>query len=315
MPQQDERQNYIKDFPFLKEVPVDRRPLGLEGSAALDKVTVRVERADASLMFRDRVNAYSEPMYVGDRRGQHRNMARQSEELYMVAGGGLEETAPLSRPAYPRKTFHFVDFGKVEYLVWVRTRTLYNYPADSRQRQNPELAGLKERSIHITIYRPPREGWAELYRTARLSDSVLTDHRIREGCEDHDPDWLAIKLRLDDLAKEFGAGPYARGIRSKILEALEVGDYRMAGEAAGTKLRSYVMSGCILMNIYNDSSQVTFWGFASEKDHREAGIKWMGMNSWKGIYGSISQAEQLVKVISSAWPMPSFQPRKIRGPF
>jgi len=309
-PIKDDRTGYLKDFPWLGSrlefmfgdcrplAPVENRQI--VGRWNVNRYEVDVQRADATFLFRC--------LKSGERRDPIRDIVVEEKDYLAYVVNGQLHRGVLGHTR-PRSIFNQNSFLEVEYVVWVTIQ--------SWRHVQPARAGWKfmERVMKVTIYKPPSEGWAELYRTTTLSDTILTEAELQRGASMGYPDYVAIELKLQDLAKQVADDVYSKGLRDQILASHEAGNHGMSTSGAAITVRSYVVSGCIFINLSLGSTQVTFCGFLNEDEHQEEGLRWLGMNSWAGIHGSIPQVEELLSVTKAAWPMASFRQREINGPF
>jgi hypothetical protein len=202
----------IRQFPFVDKILAARmEPYGdpktgvISRMDPIDDLTIRVEKADSHLMYRqagniglgdsscafrftdnrqDQVMRRGEYLFAIDSEGliinrvnwpRNDDERRTTGEVYgwsvlwvgriMFANGSRDYTDPI--------------WDKVKYLVWV---TVEAWHADTR---NDDVLGgrfgeFKDRSIHITIYDAPDQGFEKLQEESSVYR--LLRHALRGVC-------------------------------------------------------------------------------------------------------------------------------------
>lgn len=314
-PNASKNRNLIKQYPFVSDILSARmEPHDGRGGTSVSDLTIRVEKADGDLMFRraDNVGLGDSScifQFKGNRKGQ---VMRRGEYLFAIDSKERivnrvnwprndEEKRKTDGEVYgwsvlwtERVTFANNKEGysnsiwnKVKYLVWV---TVEAWHADTK---NDDVTGgrfgeFKDRSIHITIYGAPDQGFEKLQKESSVYSNLSLDTRVMtRGVIEKDHDIVSIGGMLYEMCITFQDEVYFNGMK----EVLDSGEFRGASGQFGTvKVLCAEMCGYDRVMLEDSASYVTF--------QLHPGSKHMYV---LGQQGTLPQIRNLVRTVVRMW--------------
>lgn len=292
-----------KQFPFLETVldlPMD--PQGGNEGTQIDELTIKVERADGDLLFRTAQNYGT----LGERgvlisvEGPHKGtVSKQGEHLFAFSKDGelintlAQKRTDFGSPIYAEQIFWTLIqdnwrtgplFGDIAKLVWVTVNAYYEDTGNSDDRFGKFL----ERTVSVTIYQPPEEGFLKLEQDSRIEDHLLvTNNVLMQAALHPDKQIAAISARFCELAELFYHSVYTKGME----DALEKAEWK----------------GC--SGTFGDVSVKAVWGLhmvGVELSSPNADVEFRISDGSKvmfagSVYGKLSEIRQLVIDVIIGW--------------
>ena len=314
-PNSAKNRKLIDQYPFLAAViNEDMEPHGHPLKNMMDDLQIRVQKADGDLMFRRASNVgLGDSSCVfqigGKREGQ---VMRRGEYLYAIDNEGTisnhvdwprnrDEQRELDGEVYAwsvfwtgRTTFANGSMGytdpiwdKTKYLVWV---TVEAWHTDTKDDDAPggRFGELQDRSVHVTIYSEPEQGFeklqeeANVYTNLRLDSDVMIRAVIRK-----DHDLVSIGGMLYEMCITFQDEVYFNGMK----QVLDDGEFRGAsGKFGSVEVLCAEMCGYDRVMLQDSGSYVTF--------QLRPGSKHMYV---LGQDGTLPQIRNLVKTVVRLW--------------
>lgn len=314
-PNASKNRELIKQYPFVSDILSARmEPHDGQGGTSVNDLTIRVEKADGDLMFRraDNVGLGDSSaifQFKGNRKDQ---VMRRGEYLFAIDSKGKivnrvnwprndDEKRKIDREIYGwtalwtgRVTFANNKEGysnpiwdKVKYLVWV---TVEAWHADTKNDDVPggRFGEFKDRSIHITIYGAPDQGFEKLQEESSVYSNLSLNSRLMtRGVIDKDHDIIRIGGMLYEMCITFQDEVYFNGMK----EVLDGGKYRGAfGQFGAVKVLCAEMCGYDRVMLEDSASYVTF--------QLRPGSKHMYV---LGQQGTLPQIRNLVRTVVRMW--------------
>lgn len=314
-PNASKNRDLIKQYPFVSDILSARmEPHDGKGGTSVNDLTIRVEKADGDLMFRraDNVGLGDSScifQFKGNRKDQ---VMRRGEYLFAIDGKGKivnrvnwprndEEKRKIDGEIYGwtalwtgRVTFANNKEGysnpiwdKAKYLVWV---TVEAWHADTKNDDVPSgrFGEFKDRSIHITIYGAPDQGFEKLQEESSVYSNLSLDSRLMtRGVIDKDHDIVSIGGMLYEMCITFQDEVYFNGMK----DVLDGGEFRGASGQFGTvKVLCAEMCGYDRVMLEDSASYVTF--------QLRPGSKHMYV---LGQQGTLPQIRNLVRTVVRMW--------------
>ena len=305
-------------------------PFG-EGDNGHDDLTIRVEEADGHLMYRraDNIGLTGGTSFgLPDTESRENQVMRKGEYLFTVNKRGViinqlgwprnfEERKErfgdqifgyLSlfdtvRPNRETNALDYCDpiFEKVKYLVWA---TVYTWHADTKNEYN-RFGKLKDRSIRITIYSEPVQGFKNLFEGSHMFDYlVLSGRLVIPGLFRGDQNMIQADRMINDLCAEFQDKVFFKGMK----ETFDSFDRGASGMFNEVKVLCLETCGCIRVMLEDSSSYAEFL-LSSDRTKMHVG----------GFGGTLSKIRNLVQTIIRLWEDPQnrnkFKPDEIVRPF
>lgn len=318
-PTADKNRKLISQYPFLEKVigwpgvPHAPRP----DHKRVDDLTIKVERADANLMYRQADNlgleegssgasTWSMPM-EGPRNGQ---AGRRGEYLLAINAEGMivnRLSWPRSRHEGAKKPVYgwqvlWTDtttltngetgytnpiWKETKYLVWVTVKTWHKF---IKGFDDTPFGDFIDRTMDVTIYTAPEQGFQALQEEANVYDNLrLSNDVIMKGSMRNDHDILTINGMLSELCFQFKTDVYDNGMR-------DVADshpqYRIAGSGNFGPVKVLVgeMCGYERIMLEDDFSYITFQ------------IRPGSTNAYVlGMQGRLPQLRHLVRTVIHDW--------------
>lgn len=299
----------LKQYPFLTLIlKAPMEPFGPDRSKAYNDLTIKVERADHDLMFRqaDNIGLVDNGFfgYLKGPRASHNG--KRGEYLFAIDAEGRF----LHRTSWPRNREEERTMGKVygwnvlwatktvrgfsdpiwnktEFLVWVTVEAFYKATGDM---ESP-FGEFIDRTIEVTVYRKPACGYEKLNLEANVYENLyLTSTILTQAVFDKDFDLITIGGQLAELCRLFQDEVYFQGMK----EILDKGDVRGASGTFGpVKVLVAEMCGYDRAMLQDDSSWVSF---QLRPEAKQMYVLGMG--------GTLPQIRRLVKTVVSMWAKP-----------
>ena len=281
----DARKNrkLIKQFPFIDAIlkqrmmPFGQSPRPQNGPGSIDGLTIKVQKADEDLLFRQAGNiGLGEDSFVFSMAKDRTNQVKRiGEYLFAVDKNNTiinrldwpmnKQLAIKRHPVYAKNIFWATNLGdghltdsildKVANLVWVTVSTWHRDTKVDTE-LGSRFGECLERNIEITIYGEPECGFnrldegSSIWSNLRLNQEVIT----RAIC-DKESDLLQMLGCLWELCKFFQDEVWDKGMK----QALEGFKTRGAsGQFGSTKVLVAEMCGYHRVMFQNDSCWVSF---------------------------------------------------------
>jgi hypothetical protein len=261
-------------------------------------VTIRVQRADTSLMFRQADNAEGDGHYVCREDGQD---GTRNEYAYTVSDNDRLWTRMswgVFDRRYVKDLFNkHVPFRRVAYIIWTTHYDWYEKITDAEKEQGVHHGAHSEWEVHYTIYLPPDEGFEALYKRSDVTKNVvLTERSLTNGVINEEEPFILASQRLSGLAKEFEQKVFANGLGKIIDDSRKKG---MSGLFDGVSLMSWVMCGRLMMtfqapNLNDPELRDSFTIIGNEHPTTP-------MFGYRSIYTTVDRATELVRRVISVW--------------
>jgi uncharacterized membrane protein YgcG len=232
----------IKQFPFIVNIlKLSMLPNGTnfrleKGPECVDGLTIRVQKADGDLLFRQAQNTglgdYSMIFSMEDNRKDQ--VMRMGEYIFAIDDRNAiinrldwplnDQQATRRYPVYAKNVFWAKTspggnilsdpiWNKVAYLVWV---TVEAWHKDTKVDGEPEsrFGECLERNIRITVYGKPDCGFEELYEKSSIWSNLRLNQRVTtRSIIDKDVDLLQILGCHEGFANRHSRGGGAHGGR------------------------------------------------------------------------------------------------------
>ncbi|MBP5993713.1 MAG: hypothetical protein KA731_02275 [Candidatus Moranbacteria bacterium] len=280
-PNAPKNREFIKRYPFLSAIiNSDMEPSPI--FSPVNDLTIHVKKADGDLMFRQAHNVG----LAGDsscifqltdkRKGQ---VMRRGEYLFAVDSKmniinrvdwpRNDEERKVTGEIYGRKVFWskktsftngspcYTDpiFDTTEYLVWL---TVEAWHADTEDNGGlgSRFGKFIDRSVDITIYRKPEQGFRELEEESSVYSNLSLDTRLMmRGALEKNPDILIMSGMLYEMCIFFQDEVYFNGMKA----ILDEGTFRGAsGQFGPVKVLCAEMCGYDRIMLEDATSYVTF---------------------------------------------------------
>lgn len=323
-PNASKNRKLVKQYPFVAEI-LKRRMLPdaawtrgeyddmMRDATRVDDLTIRVEKADGDLMFRRADNVgLGDSSCIFQFKGNHKDQVmRRGEYLFAIDGKGKivnrvnwprndEERRTTGevygwsalwagRSTFPSGEPCYTDpiSAKVNCLVWV---TVEAWHADTK---NDDVSGgrfgeFRDRSIHITIYGEPDQGFEKLQEESSVYTNLSLDSRsMSRGVLDRNHDIVSMGGMLYEMCVTFQDEVYFNGMK----DVLDEGNYRGASGRFGTvKVLCVEMCGYDRVMLEDSASFVTFQLRPDSKHMYVLGQQ-----------GTLPQIRNLVRTVVRMW--------------
>jgi len=308
----------IKQYPFLTEVlgtpmePYYKREEARITDSIIDELTIRVEKADGDLMFRSANNVGLNDSSVilsikEDKKGQ---VGKQGEYAFAV-GKENQIITYLNFSRYPENCgqiyantvlwethpYYLTRIKDIseetKYIVWVTVNAWY---LDTKNDDIPcgRCGEFKNRSIRITIYGTPNQGFKKLREESSVYLNLSLDNNlIVRGAIEKDHDIVTIGGMLYEMCITFQDEVYFNGMK----DVLDNGEFRGAsGQFGAVKVLCAEMCGYDRVMLEDSVSYVTF--------QLRPGSKHMYV---LGQQGTLPQIRNLVKTVVRMWRDPEIR--------
>ncbi len=306
----------IKQYPFVADILSARmEPYDGDGGTKVDDLTIKVEKADRDLMFRQAKNVGLDDNSFffhlkGSRKGQ---VMRCGEYAFAVNKTGKV----INRLDFPRndnerrknlgetyawavlwaskvlsaggKGYLYTDTLEEEtkYIVWV---TVKAWHTDTKNDDAPgsRFGKFRNRFVCITIYGEPDEGFALLQGEANIYENLFLDDRvIMRGVVNKDHDIVSISGMLNELCILFQDEVYFNGMKAIMDGGVSRG---ASGQFGSVKVLAAEMCGYNRVMLDDAASCVTFQLRPDSKHMYVLGQQ-----------GTLPQIRNLVKTVVRMW--------------
>lgn len=306
----------IEQYPFVGRILKRRMEpyeVMMDGATRVDDLTIRVEKADGDLMYRrahnvglgdascvfqftdkrkDQVMRCGEYLFAigsNDEILNQVNWPRNSEEQrttgevygWSVLWSG-RNTFPSGEPCYTNPIW-----DKVQCLVWV---TVEAWHTDTKNDEVPggRFGEFRDRSVHVTIYGAPDEGFEKLQEESSVYSNLFLDSDVMmRGVIKQNHDIVSMGGMLYEMCITFQDEVYFNGMK----EVLDSGEFRGASGQFGTvKVLCAEMCGYDRVMLQDAKSYVTF--------QLRPGSKHMYV---LGQQGTLPRIRNLVRTVVQMW--------------
>ncbi|MDA2922042.1 hypothetical protein MYX07_02110, partial [Patescibacteria group bacterium AH-259-L07] len=176
---------------------------------------------------------------------------------------------------------------ETKYIVWV---TVEAWHTDTKNGDAPgsRFGEFRDRSVHVTIYGEPDEGFDKLQENANVYQNLWLDTRVMtHGVLDRDHDIVSIGGMLYEMCIMFRDEVYFNGMKG----VLDNGEFRGASGQFGTvKVLCAEMCGYDRVMLEDSASYVTF--------QLRPGSQHMYV---LGQQGTLPQIRNLVRTVVRMW--------------
>ena len=281
----------------------------------MDKVTIKVARADDSLMWRiGRDQGASQEM-----KGLERVII-ENDSLFLLRDqdlvdeymwpdrGDLEsgEVWPKPHEAYVLDVFKGNDRmpeSHVPWLKWPSTGVAWVTDRSYHEKTDESWVPgkLLKSELEITVFKPPTEGWPALVEAPTVHNVELTSRALLTGIVRDYPQWRQLSTDLSALARRLDNEVYCTGL-AKIIADEEV-SRGMGGQFGDIKLGAYVMAGRLIFQIERGNVLFSCVGSDDEVPSK------MGP---QGTYGTYDQIKAMTEDFIARWNELSVSEREAR---
>lgn len=234
----------IKQYPFVSDIlSTEMEPHGelREGiqttsgfKTMVDDLTIRVEKADGDLMMRYGCNIgfndgtfalqrgkamrYGEYVFAIDKHNQIIN--RLNFPLTTKERREATKRIYAKQVLWESKDFNVNNtsnthsnclWNKTKYIIWVTVKTCHDHTKDERR----PFGAFQNRSINITIYSEPDQGFEKIYRESNVWLNLYLCDWIEIPFAE-DKDIIIISGMLQELCNTFQEEVYFNGMRDRI---------------------------------------------------------------------------------------------------
>lgn len=260
-PNSQKNRQLLGQYPFLKAILAQAHEPHASGDRPLntiDSLTIKVEKADGDLMFKQACNTglgeASSFIGMGERQGQS---GKQGEYLFAVSKDGkLIRVLSWPRNDDERRGLGYEVYGwqvlwghreedlfqhslheDVEWIVQVGVSAWFDSTKDVF---NP-FGEFRSRNVHVIVYSKPKEGFMKLHESSSVYENLYLDSKVlMRGMFHKNTDILTINGQLSELCCLFQDEVYFNGMK----EVLDAGKFRGAsGQLGPVKVLAVVMCG------------------------------------------------------------------------
>lgn len=306
----------IEQYPFLAEIldELKLEPFDVSDDTRVDRITIKVEKADGDLMWRtgNNIGLDGDNGFLFTMGGKNKNrVGKQGEHLFLVSNDNVlvrglswprNDTEKRDKPFQPASSILWRDRDPngmlsnpfeqeySHYLVWVTIRCWYE---DTR---NNDFSGGRfgqfiVRDMTITIYTKPEDSFLRLDRKSWIGDHLFLDSTmLMRALSEKNETIINLYGRLDELGQLFQDDVYFNGMK----EVLDKGKCRGASGAFGTtKVLVAELCGYDRVMLENGNCWVSF------QLRPEASAMYV-----LGMGGTLPQLRVLVKTVIRLWQQP-----------
>ncbi len=313
-PNSSKNRDLIKQYPFVSDIlSIRMEPHDGQGGASVSDLTIRVEKADGDLMFRRADNAgLGDSSFIFQSKSDRKDQVmRRGEHLFAIDGKGkivnrvnwprndkerrmtgeIYAWAALWTERVPfangKEGYSNPIWDSVKHLVWV---TVEVWHTDTKNDDAPggRFGKFRDRSIHITIYGAPEQGFKKLQRESSVYTNLSLDSQLMtRGAIEKDHDIVSMGGMLYEMCITFQDEVYFNGMK----QILDSGKYRGASGQFGTaKVLCAEMCGYDRVMLENATSYVTFQLRPDSKQMYVVGQR-----------GTLPQIRNLVRTVVRMW--------------
>ena len=294
----------LKQFPFLNTIKNrNLNPFERQYGPNVDDLTIKVERADGNLMYRapDHVGTNgSKTRYFTVVSGPKSGLiGKQGEYCYAISHDG-EVINSLWQPFHDDKQPVYGSdvlwgvrsagmksdalFESTAYIVWVTVTVLYKKSGS----ENWPCGDFVERSMSITVYRPPSEGFSKLEHNATIEDHLWLSNRVlTDAALSGDQRISGIGTRLHELGQVLYETVYSQGMKQTLEEGGWKGHSASFDEVEVKAVWGFQRVG---VELSNSTTYVEF------HIHDDSNVMYMG-----AVQGRLPEVRKLVISTIQAW--------------
>ena len=297
----------MEEMPYLERIRFWATHVG-EEIAALEQVSIRVQRADPNLMFRVAKNV-DPPNFLREPSDPELTGSR-TEYFYPINTDGVPGerrewslNQVFTWGQFVRDIFrsHITDwcsgpkfydllgedpFEVVGSIVWVSSTIWHRRLKDHNLMPIGEAEPVRA-EIDITVYKAPKQGWRSLYLKADpLVNVTLSGHNLWPNQPRPDSFRLVALDLLDRLAIKFDAEVMREGLWKMI-----VGTKCVSGMIGDVRVTASYMIGQYSISLESGDSQVSF-----------VGIEHLHQVGFEGIQGTLPSVFRMVDKVCARWP-------------
>lgn len=307
-------QKLIKQFPFVTDIlSAKMEPTDGQGKSRVDDLTIRVQKADGDLMWRRANNiGIGDDSSIfnpsGNRRGQ---VMRRGEYLFAINNSGkiinrvdwprnIEErratgeiygqSALWSRRDIIRKgetCYSNPIWGETEYLVWA-TVEAWHENSKNPDAPNGVFGKFHDRSVYITIYGKPIEGFEKLEKESDMFTNLsLDEDTILFGIVEKNENIIRMVGMLDEMCITFQDEVYLNGMQ-RMLDGK--GYWRMLDKQGNVIITCTGPYSSKYITLRDSASMVKF------VQHRGSDRLYL-----QGQWGTLPQIRNLVRTVVRMW--------------
>lgn len=304
----------IKQYPFMADIlSAQMEPYDGNGGVSINDLSTRIEKADGDLMFRRANNVgLGDSSCIFQLKGNRKDqIMRRGEYLFAIDSKGKiinrvnwprndkekKKTGEIygwsvlwaGRSIFPNKEECYSNpiCDKVKYLVWVTVEAWYT------DTKNDDVSGgrfgeFRDRSIHITIYGAPDQGFKKLEEESSVYLNLALDNQVMtHGIFEKEYDIVSISGMLYEMCILFQDEVYFNGMK----DILDNGEFRGASGQFGTvKVLCAEMCGYDRVMVEDSVSYITFQLRPDSKDMYVLGQQ-----------GTLPQIRNLVRTVVRMW--------------
>lgn len=283
-----------REFPYLDGlVPLD---LSLEKRISC-KVSVKVQVADGEMLF-TKPSFCLPPHYIGT--ADNKFVGHRSPHVYVI--GRDNKVIRRASWNYDHKDF-FVkqvvgDGRDVTAVVLKVVYRMYDYIEDWYEKKLQTYVGaFSYYDYQVTIFKPPKKGFAKLVEGARLTSNVQINDLVGISLAScNNPEAKAAINVLDDLVRAF-----EKNVAPSLWKTVnKCRTHGMSAEYGATKMLVYAISGRVMITFQRGDDQFTIVG--DESDHKRTGLQSMNC--------TIDQAKNMVQDVIDHWKNVMMLPEK-----
>jgi hypothetical protein len=229
----DSRKNMklMRQYPFVVDI------IEQIGKSSITNLIIKVQKADADLMYRQPCNSGSiiDEVLTGSDR-----ILKREEFLLAIGDDGLV----INRVDWPKsedeKHKNMNLFGcavlyvkgdadqgndvkyigdAIKYLVWVTVDGRYMKTNPSETLQSG-IGKLIDCAVAVIIYKKPAQGFADLETHSRRTDNlIITGDTLTYGVIKNDYEMIKIGGRLDELCQTFCEDVFVNGMYAQVVDS------------------------------------------------------------------------------------------------
>ncbi len=285
-PTTDKIQKLIARYPFLTEVmQLPLHPVApVKGLRQIDDLSIKVEKADAFLMYRQANNTGLElnsrsSSWIAPFEGPRKDQAGRRGE-YMLA---IDHKGKIvNRIEWPRSRFedgakqpvygwHVFWTGKtrcadgsigytnpiwnqVKYLVWV---TVHTWHTSIKGFEGKPFGDFIERTMNVTIYTAPKQGFEALEEEANVYEHLHLNNDVTlKGMFRNDRDIMYITGMLMELCHQFKTDVYDNGMRA-VADSHPTHRIAASGQFGSVGIMVAELCGYERIQLDDDSSRIS----------------------------------------------------------
>lgn len=309
-PNAQNNRDLIKQYPFLSEILSARmEPFDGSHDTSIDDLTIKIKKADEDLMFRraDNVGLGDSSGILQMKDSRKDQVMRRGEYIFAVDAdnsvinrvdwprndeerrkkGEIYAWAALWGTKHGNKHYSNPIWDRAKFLVWV---TVEAWHAKDRNDNAPDFGfgEFRDRSIHITIYGSPEQGFGNLQEKSNVYENLSLDTQLMtHGIIDKDYDIVSMSGMLYEMCITFQDEVYFNGMK----DVLDNGEFRGAsGQFGAVKVLCAKMCGYDRVMLEDAASYITFQ-LRPDSNHMYV----------LGQQGTLPQIRNLVRTVVRIW--------------